>query len=60
VFLLIIVAIYLPAYCSMRVYDNRQIDGNTVSIYHNNELIVSRANVAAPHDYVVVGAIAAL
>jgi len=28
------------------LYDNGQIDGDTVSIYHNNELIVSRAGLS--------------
>lgn len=29
------------------LYDNGEIDGDTVSIYHNNELIVSRARLSA-------------
>jgi hypothetical protein len=31
---------------SIELYDNGQIDGDTVSIYHNNELIVSRAGLS--------------
>jgi len=31
---------------SIRLYDNGQIDGDTVSIYHNNQLIVSRAGLS--------------
>ena len=51
----------------MDLYDNGEIDGDTVSIYHNNELIVSRArlsdkaitfkisvNAAQPHHEVVM------
>lgn len=29
------------------LYDNGEIDGDTVSVYHNNELIVSRAGLSA-------------
>ena len=28
------------------LYDNGEIDGDTVSIYHNNELIISRAGLS--------------
>lgn len=31
---------------SIRLYDNGQIDGDTVSIYHNNQLIVSKAGLS--------------
>ena len=31
----------------IELYDNGQIDGDTVSVYHNNELIVSRAALTA-------------
>ncbi|MFL5773698.1 MAG: hypothetical protein ACJ75F_11105, partial [Flavisolibacter sp.] len=31
---------------SIRLYDNGQIDGDTVSIYHNNELVVSKAGLS--------------
>ncbi len=30
----------------IELYDNGQIDGDTVSIYHNNELIISRARLS--------------
>ena len=30
----------------IELYDNGQVDGDTVSIYHNNELIVSRAGLS--------------
>ena len=29
------------------LYDNAEIDGDTVSIYHNNRLVVSRAKLSA-------------
>jgi hypothetical protein len=30
----------------LELYDNGEIDGDTVSIYHNNELVVSRAGLS--------------
>lgn len=30
----------------IELYDNGQVDGDTVSIYHNNELIISRAGIS--------------
>ena len=35
-----------PATLLVELYDNGQIDGDTVSIYHNNELIVSHAGLS--------------
>lgn len=35
-----------PAVMLVELYDNGQIDGDTVSIYHNNELIVSHAGLS--------------
>ena len=35
-----------PATMLIELYDNGQIDGDTVSIYHNNELIVSHAGLS--------------
>ncbi|HEY6978861.1 MAG TPA: hypothetical protein VH396_21335 [Chitinophagaceae bacterium] len=35
-----------PGEIIIDLYDNGQIDGDTVSIYHNNELIVSRAGLS--------------
>ncbi|MEP7163608.1 MAG: hypothetical protein ABI741_02885 [Ferruginibacter sp.] len=35
-----------PAEMLIELYDNGQIDGDTVSIYHNNELIVSHAGLS--------------
>ena len=32
---------------TIQLYDNGQIDGDTVSIFHNNQLIVSRAGLSA-------------
>lgn len=31
---------------NIELYDNGEIDGDTVSIYHNNELVVSRAGIS--------------
>jgi hypothetical protein len=31
---------------TIELYDNGEIDGDTVSIYHNNELVVSRAGIS--------------
>jgi len=40
--------IYVPAgEMIIELYDNGQIDGDTVSVYHNNELIVSKAALTA-------------
>ena len=35
-----------PAEMLIELYDNGQVDGDTVSIYHNNELIVSHAGLS--------------
>jgi hypothetical protein len=35
-----------PGEIAIELYDNGQIDGDTVSVYHNNELIVSRAGLS--------------
>jgi len=35
-----------PATMLIELYDNGQIDGDTVSIYHNNELVVSHAGLS--------------
>jgi hypothetical protein len=35
-----------PGEIKIDLYDNGEIDGDTVSIYHNNELIVSRAKLS--------------
>jgi hypothetical protein len=35
-----------PGEIVMELYDNGQIDGDTVTVYHNNELIVSRAGLS--------------
>jgi hypothetical protein len=35
-----------PGEIEINLYDNGQIDGDTVSIYHNNELVVSKAGLS--------------
>ncbi|CAN5724423.1 hypothetical protein BH11BAC4_BH11BAC4_23150 [soil metagenome] len=35
-----------PATMLIELYDNGQIDGDTVSIYHNNELVISHAGLS--------------
>ena len=35
-----------PATLNIELYDNGQVDGDTVSIYHNNKLVVSRAGLS--------------
>ena len=35
-----------PAAITIELYDNGQIDGDTVSIYHNNKLVVSKAGLS--------------
>jgi hypothetical protein len=35
-----------PGKIAIDLYDNGEVDGDTVSIYHNNELIVSRAGLS--------------
>ena len=35
-----------PAEMLIELYDNGQVDGDTVSVYHNNELIVSHAGLS--------------
>jgi hypothetical protein len=35
-----------PGEILVELYDNGQVDGDTVSVYHNNELIVSRAGLS--------------
>jgi len=35
-----------PGEILIELYDNGQVDGDTVSVYHNNELIVSRAGLS--------------
>ena len=36
-----------PAELLIDLYDNAEIDGDTVTIYHNNQLVVSRAGLSA-------------
>jgi hypothetical protein len=36
----------VPGEIMIDLYDNGEIDGDTVSIYHNNELIISRAGLS--------------
>ncbi|MEP6596213.1 MAG: hypothetical protein ABJA71_09710 [Ginsengibacter sp.] len=36
-----------PGELVIELYDNAEIDGDTVSIYHNNQLVISRAGLSA-------------